>query len=287
MGRFTALTFASLLAVGAAQAARAADLLPPPPIEAPPLRGPVIDEPGGFYLRTDVGVGINAASNLRSTYGDGSTEASLGAYEGPVGVGDSALVGIGAGYQFNTWFRADVTGEYRSSANYTAKNYYQYTAPGSNCPTTGTASCGDAYSAQLRSGLFLANGYLDLGTWAGITPYAGGGVGLYSYSVGTITDQSLSQVNGWGVGPSKQGGNFAWALMAGLAFNLAPNLKLDVGYRYVDMGTLSTGTIVCTASCHYETQRFRLASNDLRVGLRWTLDSRGAVYEPGPIRAKY
>ncbi len=297
MGRFKALTCASLLAMSAVPAAHAADLLPPPPpIEAPQLRGPVEDT--GFYLRTDVGVGLQSGSSLRSTYGDGySTEASLGAYEGPMSVGDAMLMDIGAGYQFNSWLRADVTGEYRSSANYNAKNFYQYTGTGSNCPvggsssTAGNVSCGDNYTAMLRGGLFLANGYLDLGTWMGATPYVGAGVGMYTYGMSTITDQSMSQPNGWGIGPAHNSANFAWALMTGVAFNLAPNLKLDIGYRYVDMGSIATGAITCSSTangnCHYETQHFKLASNDLRVGLRWMLDPRVAVLEPMPVRAKY
>ena len=29
----------------------------------------------------------------------------------------AGIFGVGVGYRFNNWFRADITGEYRSSAN--------------------------------------------------------------------------------------------------------------------------------------------------------------------------
>ena len=32
--------------------------------------------------------------------------------------------------------------------------------------------------------------------------------------------------------------NFAWALMAGLDFNVTQNLKLELGYRYLNMGKI-------------------------------------------------
>ncbi len=288
MGSIKALFYASVVAVGAVQTAQAADLLPPPPpIEAPQLRGPV-EDPNGFYLRADVGVGINNSYNLRSTYGDGySTTASLGSWEGGAGLGDSTLIDLGVGYQFNSWLRADVTGEYRSSASYNSKVFYQYTGGGSNCPVGAGVPCGDNYTALLRSGLFLANGYLDLGTWYGITPYVGAGVGVLSYGFSGLTDISMSQPNGWGVAPSNSGANFAYALMAGVGYNIAPNLKLDIGYRYMNAGSLSTGAIICsdTSQCHFETQHFKLASNDLRVGLRWML--AGPVYADPYVRAKY
>ena len=75
-------------------AARAADLLPPPP-QLEPLRGPVDDS--GFYLRGDVGVGINNGYGLSSTFATGATLASLGAWDGPLNIGDSGVFDFGVG----------------------------------------------------------------------------------------------------------------------------------------------------------------------------------------------
>jgi len=293
MGRFKALTLASVLALGAAQAAHAADLLPPPPpIEAPPLRGAVVDEPGGFYLRGDLGVGFNDTSSQSSSFAPPTTLASLNAWYGGTQASESYLIGLGFGYKFNTWFRADLTGEYRGNALYKSKVYY--TDPASPaCVGLPAGTCGDSYSGLVNIGLFMFNAYADIGTWYGITPYVGAGVGVAAYSMGNITDQSMQVAVagasvGSGISDSRVGANLAWALMSGFSWDVAQNLKLDVGYRYVNMGQIDTGTIMCTAQCWFERQHFKLASNDVRVGLRWMAAAAPVIYDPGlPVRAKY
>jgi opacity protein-like surface antigen len=217
---------------------------------------------------------------------------TLSAYYGSSVVDPSYLLDIGGGYKFNNWFRADVTGEYRSSGLYRASNYY--TGSTIACVGLPTGTCGDNYRGQTSIGLFLANAYLDLGTWYGITPYVGGGVGVAAWSMGSVTDQSMqvqipNGLIGSGSSSATAGLNFAWALMGGAAWDLSHNLKLDVGYRYVNMGTINTGTIECNGTCWYEAQHFKLASNDVRVGLRWLIDPRSAVYDPGaPVtRSRY
>jgi opacity protein-like surface antigen len=291
MGRLKALSLASVAAVVVAPSvqagARAADLLPPaPPIEEP-LRGAIVEE-SGFYLRGDLGVANANASNLNSTYRDGSTLASIGTVEGPVSVGDPFVLGLGVGYQFNAWLRADITGEYRNNINYHASSTYQYSGSPKCDPTSGIF-CGDEYIGQVKTGLFLANGYVDVGTWGGFTPYVGGGVGLAAYQVSGLKDTSFYPGGAFGFANNVNGTNLAWALMAGVSYRFSPSLLLDVGYRYVNMGTLNTGTITCNDqtqySCHFETQHFNLASNDVRVGLRWMPTEPG--YADPPVRAKY
>ncbi len=286
MGVIKALTLAGVCAIGVSQMAHAADLLPPAPqVEPPMLRGSMEDS--GFYLRADVGVGANSASKLRSTFPN-ATLASLGAWDGPVSVEDSALMGVGVGYQFNSWFRADLTGEYRSSSAYNSRVYYQ---SGASC-APGNASglvCGDAYNGSVRTGLFLANGYADIGSWGGFTPYLGVGVGLASYGMHGVTDTALFPAGGYGAAPSNGGTNFAWALMAGVSYNLTQNLKFDMGYRFVDMGAFKTGVIQCNGGaaggCNFETQHYNMIANDFRFGLRWMLNPVVA-YAP-PLVTKY
>ncbi|MBB4198626.1 hypothetical protein CCR94_19485 [Rhodoblastus sphagnicola] len=293
MGRFKALTLASVLALGAAQAAQAADLLPPPPpLEEPSLRGAVIDEPSGFYLRGDIGVGINDVSSRSSTFADPATMSSLNAWYGSSEASASYLLGIGGGYKVNNWFRVDATGEYRGNALYKSKNYYtQANSPA--CVGLPSGTCGDKYSGSVNIGLFLLNAYLDAGTWYGVTPYIGAGVGAAAWSMGNVTDQSMQvQVAGnqdpigSGVSDATSGVNLAWALMGGLSWDVAENVKIDLGYRYVDMGRINTGTILCNATCWYERQHFDLASSDVRLGLRW-MAAAAPAFEPLPVRAKY
>jgi opacity protein-like surface antigen len=285
MGSLKALSLAGVVALAGVPAAHAADLLPPPPqLEAPPLRGPV-DEPTGFYMRGDIGVGAVSATKLRSTFNDGSTLASLGATDGPVSVDDNYILSLGAGWQFNQWFRADITAEYRASASYGSSVTYQWGNAATNAsgcyPGSGLV-CGDQYTGNVRTALFLLNGYVDVGTWYGFTPYVGGGIGLAAYSVGGVKDTGLYPTAGaFGFAPNYDGTNFAWSLTGGVAYALAPNLKIDVAYRYVNMGTYKTGAIGCNytanSSCHGEIQSFNMASNDLMIGLRWFAPAMAAA----------
>ena len=74
----------------------------------------------------------------------------------------------------------------------------------------------------------------------GITPYVGAGVGFAYNKLFGLTDtgyaftgrRRLSPTGGYSDDGGKR--NFAWALMAGLSFNVTQNLKLDLGYRYLD-----------------------------------------------------
>jgi opacity protein-like surface antigen len=278
----------ALVIVGAVLAgispARAADMLPPlPELEPPPLRG-AVEESSGFYMRGYAGAAAVSASDLRSTFSDGSTLASLGAVDGPVSVGDNFILGVGAGWQFTPWLRADLTAEYRGSASFQSSVTYQ-TPYSSWCLPGSGISCGDQYTGLVKTGLFLANGYFDIISWYGFTPFVGGGVGVAAYQTTGVKDAALypNFPGAFGFAPNSSGINFAWSLTGGVAYAIAPNLKFDVAYRYVNMGTFKTGAIVCNdqsnGSCHGEVQSFNMASNDILFGLRWS----APVAAPVPV----
>ena len=94
----------------------------------------------------------------------------------------------------------------------------------------------------------MFNGYVDLGTWSGITPYVGAGVGFAYNKLFGFTDTGYAYSDGVQSptgGYSDDGGkwNFAWGLMAGLSFDVTQNLKLDLGYRYLDYGKFTSGVV--------------------------------------------
>jgi opacity protein-like surface antigen len=281
MGRMQALSLAGMIALGAAPAAHAADLLPPVP-QLPPYAGPL--ESSGWYLRGDVGVGVASLGKVSSSFVDGTPP---GFAIDERHLDDSAFTGLGAGYQFNTWFRADVTGEYRTSQRYQSiESYHTHSLDN----YTGY----DTYNGSIQSSVFLVNGYVDLGHWYGWTPYLGGGVGVSYNRVASLTDVGAGSTawNGQGNGgmgwaPNKSSSAFAWALMAGMSFDVTPNLKLDFNYRYLDMGNATSGAIACTTTCAPETQKYHLASNDIRIGVRWMPGEAEAPPPQPPIVTKY
>ena len=53
-----------------------------------------------------------------------------------------------------------------------------------------TTRCYDNDQGAVSSAVFLANGYVDIGTWWGVTPFVGAGVG------GAATSSRLSPIPG-------------------------------------------------------------------------------------------
>jgi opacity protein-like surface antigen len=275
-----------LIAAGAASllssAAFAADMaIAPPPM---PYAAPVADF-GGWYLRGDIGFSNQSVQNIRNT--NPALYANLLSLNEKTGFDTGGVFGLGAGYQFNNWFRVDVTGQYRGNTNFHGLDLTSFPNGGA----TGFGS--DVYNASKSEWVFLANAYVDLGTWWCVTPYIGAGVGTARVSIANFTDSGVATLfpPGSGVGPSlvsAQTGsqwNFAWALHAGLAYKVNPNMTVELGYSYLNLGDGTTGvdtTFDRSAGGHVFTFK-NITSQDLMLGVRWNLDSP-QVYAPPLIR---
>jgi opacity protein-like surface antigen len=277
----------SLLAAGAATlfstVAFAADMpiAAPPPVYAPPPA-----EFGGWYLRGDIGFSNQSVKRLNN-----ALDTTLLTQDQRLDFATAGTFGLGVGYQFNNWFRADITGEYRGKSSFSGLdlntfNYGGFVHNGS-----------DKYTANKSEWLFLANAYVDLGTWWCVTPFIGAGVGTSRVTVSGFTDQGLTDaVDGfpatYGASPglayadSASKWNFAWAVYAGLAYKISPSVTLELAYRYVDLGDGITGDIKTYqgGNAVYNPMTFKdLTSHDLKFGVRWNLDSP-QVYAPPLIR---
>ena len=265
----------SFIAAGAAvllsSGAFAADLaIAPSPMYAPP---PPADF-GGWYLRGDIGMTNQSIKSLNNP----DPNAVLFA---PVGMGfDSAMLfDLGVGYQFNNWFRTDVTAQWRGRANFHGSQFSDAFA--------GTALV-DNYSGSKSEAVFMANGYVDLGTWWYVTPFIGAGIGASYNRISGFRDDGFG--DSFGVAsPSSfvyaaDAGkwNFAWALHAGLGYHVTPDVTLELGYSYMNLGDATTGANSNFAggpTPQFPWTMKSITSNDFTLGVRWNLDSP-PVYEP-------
>ena len=283
MASFKALCLAGVASLVATAAGHAADLpspLPPPP---PVYVAPVpVGLGSGWYLRGDVGAGINELSDAQSTFTETVPNFSHDGYN----LKESAIFDAGVGYQINNWFRADVTGEYRLDAKYQA--YENYTSS-PNCPTNSGYFCLDGYHGNVHSAVFLVNGYVQLGTYFGATPYVGAGVGAAITTFAGVTDYGITNSGAYGTASDRTSSHLAYALMAGFTYDLTPRIKLDFGYRYLDMGKFSSNPINCTVNggCPHEIQTYKLTSNDIRLGLRYMLTDFAPIAPPPVIVSRY
>jgi opacity protein-like surface antigen len=189
MVRLRSMTFAAAVAAVATVGAHAADMDFP---NAPPSLTPEVPvELGtGWYLRGDIGYAREQGPQLSA---DASTPAN------PLPIGAQLLnstgskngwsLGLGFGYKFNNWFRTDFTYERRNTLTANANSAAfdcQNEVRGENDAVTnlpvGLAviynKCTASQKASMTRSVALANFYVDLGNWSGVTPYIGAGVGF-------------------------------------------------------------------------------------------------------------
>jgi opacity protein-like surface antigen len=239
---------------------------------------PVVYEPApqvfsGWYLRGDIGMSNQKLKELdyfRYATAPGFTWLDKGGFD------SAPFFGLGIGYQFNNWFRMDLTGEYRGKADFHALDRYD---TGSN-----------EYGGTKSEWLFMANAYVDLGTWWCVTPFIGAGVGFAKINIDHFTDMNTLAAGG-GYAESGSTTNFAWALHAGLAYKVTPNFTVELAYRYLDMGDGETGIAYnLNGTTSGQVFTFKdITSHDIKFGMRWALDGgigKGpvapAVYAPPP-----
>ena len=264
MGNFKTYALAGILALAASATARAADLpagLPPlPPAPAP------IEVGGGWYLRGDIG--MTNQNDDKLGVGDAS-DADFRTIH--LDFDSSPLFGLGVGYQFNNWIRADVTGEYRGKSSLHALERSLVDVGFVN-QFTGTKS----------EWVGLANVYFDLGNWYGITPFIGAGVGFAHNTIDNFTDVAISTA-GLAFAGEESKTNFAWALHAGLSYDITENFKVEFAYRYLNLGDAETGTLVRRdfSGCNCVSMKFdEIDSHDLKVGFRYLLGGPAAPIAP-------
>ncbi|MGI9399878.1 MAG: outer membrane protein [Rhizobiaceae bacterium] len=259
MGVFKKIAIAAGAMIVSVNSALAADFIEPVPEVAVVL--------GGWYLRGDIGMsnqqlhgGLhNSLMNTVDTvkFLDSGTFSS------------APMARIGIGYEFNNWFRMDGTVEYRGKADFSALDRYEFTDDGD--PLTWDGS--NEYDARKSEWLLMANAYMDLGTWYGITPYIGGGVGAAQVTISSFRDINTPNA-GVAYASDNSEWNFAWALHAGLGFDITERLTLDLGYSYTNLGDGKTGDVIAfngTNNINNPTTFEDLHSHDFRFGLIYKL----------------
>jgi opacity protein-like surface antigen len=245
------LAIAAALGVGAVASygafeARAADLAAP--FGDPPVSDQNVEFGTGWYIRGDVAYALDTLPNV----------GELGTFptNGPT-YRSTYSAGLGGGYKFTNWFRADITGDFRQPLL------------GSD-PFTSTTISGTRWDA-------LANVYFDIGTWYGFTPYVGAGVGA------AFGRADLTTFNPLVCPPSSSNGCFtshvqtslAWALMAGFSYTITPHIYLDFGYRYLNLGAytfFSANDQQALSALTGNAATARSQVQEFRFGLRYMID---------------
>jgi opacity protein-like surface antigen len=208
--------------------AMAADYEPPIVVENAPEYVPV-EVGSGWYLRGDLTVNLNRPVYRFSLLGQDTNNNRVGGE-------------IGFGYHFTDYLRADLTTGFVSSDKFDFDDRIT------------------SIEASNRVWTGLANGYVDLGTIAGFTPYVGAGLGVLYSKAKLEIDSPLLDAE-W----SKRQTRFAYALNAGMSYNWGTNTSVDLSYRFLS----SPGTEFIDA----DSLEIRKGMNfhQLKLGLRYDL----------------
>ncbi|WP_445082809.1 outer membrane protein [Chelativorans sp. YIM 93263] len=274
--------FATLAVLGLGTSAYSADLerprvvQPPKYTPPPPAKKPVI---AGWYLRGHIGMSNQRVGSLHNVLFDGVDDLD---FLDPGGFSSAPVAGGGVGYRFNSHLRGDITAEYRGKADFSALDRYDFVDDGDPSTWDGT----NEYSAKKSEWLLLANAYVDLGSWHGISPYVGAGIGASRNTIHHFRDINVPN-EGVAYGGTDSKWNFAWALHAGLGYQITDALTLDVGYSYLDLGDAQSGDIITYEGAntvdnpmHFED----LTSHDFKLGFRYQF---GGGYTPEPEYVAY
>ena len=198
-----------------------------------------------------------------------------------MGWDSSTFFGLGVGYKFNEWFRADFTGEYRGKANFHGSD---------NVTFTGGIRRRQLLRQQVRVGV---HGQRLCRSRHLVVPDAvrrrrrrhapTSGSAASATTASTITRRHrptityAADANKW---------NFAWALHAGITYKVTPSMSIDLGYRYIDLGSGNDRRDAGIRRQLHQRRAVHLQPHHVaRLQTRRPLDARAAGADPADVAA--
>jgi opacity protein-like surface antigen len=272
MGTSKSLFIGALASTLFSGVAYAADYIPPPIVDFEPEYE--LEIGGNLYLRGYIGFTNQQVDRLDNVLFAAPDRIEFLNSDFQSG----GLAGIAFGYRFNEWFRADISGEYRMSVGYDGLDRTDPAGGGAVWDGTNT------YTADKSEYLVMANAFVDLGTYHGITPYVGAGAGVTYTMIDNFVDSGIGGLaagpltNSIAYGADNGEWAFAWALHAGLGYEVNDRVTLDFGYRYLHLGDAASGEVflfdgtnATINPMHFE----GLSSHDFTFGFRYALGGFG------------
>ena len=217
---------------------------------------------GGYVSMKDAGPAPSRNCYLRADIGySWSDDPSVG-YDNMVGAtfdnrsyGDTIFGEFGAGCELGYNLRGEVSAAFRGD-----NDFVWHPDPV------------DPIYTSVNSNTFMFNLYYDIAEIRGFTPYVGVGLGVAHHDVETV---SFAPPCAFGCNSQygKEQYEFAWSLMAGVEKQISPNMSIDVGYRYIDMGDAESEGMDNLGIMNPPLELDDLTAHELKVGVRYQIGS--------------
>jgi len=175
-------------------------------------------------------------------------------------------IGCGSG---SRGFRGEVMLGYRGNRSLDGEPgiYVPGPAVGDPDPTGPGAPIDDPLHTSIQTYTLMLNVYKDFGAFNRFVPYIGAGIGVAYHDVGetyfTGNPALTNRIEG------NRDLAFAWALMAGVGYQITDRAVLDIGYRYIDMGSAETGRVDSAGFVNPRVEIDDIAAHEVKVGLRY------------------
>ncbi len=218
----------------------------------------------GVYVAPKFVYGLTQMESIKGYYTDlvDPTESESKSFGSKT---DDAFGGsIAVGYDFAPKFNVPLRAELEYAIFSDAKGKYHEVAD------NGTWDASNKQTIGIQT-LFV-NAYFDIDTGTIVTPYVGAGLGLgfisskfsfYGYDINDPTDFES------GSGSSKTTTNFAWNVGAGVGFDLTQNWTVDLGYRFVGLGSVKSGKYT-EPGMEFHAKTKNLYQHQFALGVRYT-----------------
>lgn len=155
----------------------------------------------------------------------------LGGDQSDNNFGLGLALGMDLGYYYDLPVRLELEYAYRSKAKFGEGPSAVYSDG-----LTYTAS----HNFEVKAHSVMVNAFYDFNNQSVFTPYIGGGLGLAYLS--TDYHSRISNGLSGAINTSNNDWNFAWNVGGGVTYHFSDSMALDLGYRYVDLGSAGSGS---------------------------------------------
>lgn len=260
-----------------------------------PLPQVVHSSAGPCYIRADVGYSWSRDPKAKWPVYNEVLGAGGDTGDGNGGAPDGIINQDEVDYQFagdtvangsleNTWlgevgagcgsgsrgFRAEVMLGFRGDRQFDGEPpLYQGSLVGTPVGNPPPPVTDDPMHTSLKTYTLMLNIYKDLGNFGGFVPYVGVGIGAAYHQLDNIYFTGNPALTNQILGNNDIA--LAWSLMAGVGYQISDRAIIDIGYRYIDMGSITSQRSDTGFNVNPAVKFEDITAHEIKVGLRYHL----------------